>query len=172
MKMYLVVLGVVASLVAGVCRWASGVPHEVDGYARATAESVAERVADAIPVEIHDRKLDHEVSAVRQEIIDRQVQMNLSQRQIERLEQEVAGLTTGVAFVDLGAFNTVAALAIAVCKMLLVILFFMHVRQSSPLNKIVLAAGFFWLLILIALTLADFRTRDWTPTPPGWGAAS
>ena len=96
MKMYLVVLGVVASLVAGVCRWASGVPHEVDGYARATAESVAERVADAIPVEIHDRKVDHEVSAVRQEIIDRQVQMNLSQRQIERLEQEVAGLTTSV----------------------------------------------------------------------------
>ena len=96
MKMYLVVLGVVASLVAGVCRWASGVPHEVDGYARATAESVAERVADAIPDDIRDRKFDHEVGAVRQEIIDRQVQMNLSQRQIERLEQEVASLTTGV----------------------------------------------------------------------------
>ena len=96
MTKYLVAIGVVASLVVGACRWASGLPHEVDGYARATAETVADRVTDAIPVEIHDRKLDHEVSAVRQEIIDRQVQMNLSQRQIERLEQEVASLTTGV----------------------------------------------------------------------------
>ena len=96
MKKYMVAVGVVASLVAGACRWVSGLPREVDGYARATAETVADRVTDAIPVEIHDRKLDHEVSAVWQEIIDRQVQMNLSQRQIERLEQEVASLTTSV----------------------------------------------------------------------------
>ncbi len=80
----------------------------------------------------------------------------------------LTGLTTGVAFVNLGPFNTVAALAIAVCKMLLVILFFMHVRHSSHLTKIVVVAGFFWLLILISLTLSDFRTRDWTPTPSGW----
>jgi caa(3)-type oxidase subunit IV len=38
-------------------------------------------------------------------------------------------LTTGVAFIDLGPFNTVAALAIAFTKMLLVILFFMGVRR-------------------------------------------
>src|SRR5579862_2811671 len=39
------------------------------------------------------------------------------------------GLTTGVAFVNLGAMNTVAALAIAVAKMLLIVLFFMHARH-------------------------------------------
>jgi len=77
-------------------------------------------------------------------------------------------LTTGVAFVDLGAFNTVVALAIAVTKAILVILFFMHVRYSPHLTRIVVLAGFFWLAILITLTLSDFRTRSWTPSPSGW----
>ena len=56
-------------------------------------------------------------------------------------------LTTGVAFIDLGPFNTVAALAIAFSKMLLVVLFFMGVRHSSGLVRIVLVAGFFWLAL-------------------------
>jgi cytochrome c oxidase subunit IV len=76
--------------------------------------------------------------------------------------------TVGVAFADLGAFNTVVALVIAVTKMLLVILFFMHVRYSSHLTKLVILAGFFWLMILLFLTLSDFRTRDWTPDPASW----
>ena len=52
--------------------------------------------------------------------------------------------------------------------MLLVILFFMHVRSSTGLTKAVVAAGFLWLAILISLTLCDFRTRDWTPPPAAW----
>jgi len=82
----------------------------------------------------------------------------------------LTALTTAVAFIDLGPFNTVIALAIAVCKMLLVILFFMHVRYGPNLTKIVIAAGFFWLLILISLTLGDYHTRDWTPSPSGWSS--
>ena len=96
MKKYMVLVGVVASLVAGLCRWVSGLPHEVDGYARATAETFAEKVEASIPNDIKDNKLNYEASVYRQGIIDRQVQMNLSQRQIERLEQEVASLTTSV----------------------------------------------------------------------------
>jgi cytochrome c oxidase subunit 4 len=80
----------------------------------------------------------------------------------------LTGLTTAVAFVDLGALNTVVALAIAVAKMLLVILFFMHVRNSSGLTRIVILAGFLWLAILITLTLSDVWTRQWTPRPSGW----
>jgi cytochrome c oxidase subunit 4 len=67
--------------------------------------------------------------------------------------------TTAVAFVDLGAFSVVVALAIAVCKMLLVALFFMHVRHSDKLTKLVLVGGLLWLGILIFLTLSDFATR-------------
>ena len=69
------------------------------------------------------------------------------------------GATWGIAQFDLGAFNVLAALTIAVAKMLLVILFFMHVRHSTPLTWIFVAAGFIWLLIMIDLTLSDYLTR-------------
>jgi cytochrome c oxidase subunit 4 len=73
--------------------------------------------------------------------------------------------TTLVAFVDLGAFSVVVALAIAVCKMLLVALFFMHVRHSTKLTKLVVMGGLLWLVILLMLTLADFTTRGWIGVP-------
>ena len=74
-------------------------------------------------------------------------------------------LTTAVAFVDLGAFSVVVALAIAVCKMLLVALFFMHVRHSSKLTRLVLAGALMWLGILIFMTLTDFSTRGMLGVP-------
>jgi len=77
-------------------------------------------------------------------------------------------LTVGIAFVDLGFLNTVAALTIAVFKALLVILFFMHVRYASGLIKVFVAAGFFWLLILIVFALSDYLTRNWQSVPQGW----
>ena len=67
-----------------------------------------------------------------------------------------------VAQVDLGWANDVVALAIAVTKALLVILFFMHVRYSTRMTVITALAGFFWLAILIFLTLNDYMTR-YTP---------
>src|ERR1043165_1863497 len=69
-------------------------------------------------------------------------------------------LTTVVAYVDLGAFSVVVALAIACTKMLLVALFFMHIRHSSKLTKLVVLGGLLWLAILLLLTLTDFATRD------------
>jgi cytochrome c oxidase subunit IV len=82
----------------------------------------------------------------------------------------LTGLTTGVAFIDLGAeLNTIVALTIAVVKALLVILFFMHVKYSSNLTKLVIIAGFFFLAILVAMTLADELTRGWSPKAQDWG---
>jgi len=69
--------------------------------------------------------------------------------------------TTAVAFVNLGAFNVVVALGIATCKMLLVSLFFMHVKHSSALTKLVLVGALLCLAIMLAFTLADFHTRGW-----------
>jgi cytochrome c oxidase subunit 4 len=80
------------------------------------------------------------------------------------------GLTTGVAFVNLGQWNTVVALAIAVCKASLVVLFFMHLRWSSGLMRMVLLAAFVWFAILVTLTLSDEFTRHWTPVPSSWEA--
>ena len=68
-------------------------------------------------------------------------------------------LTWGVAQINLGKWNAFAALTIAVIKMLLVILIFMHVRYSSRVTWLFAAAGFIWLLIMIDLTLSDFLTR-------------
>jgi cytochrome c oxidase subunit 4 len=69
-----------------------------------------------------------------------------------------------VAFIDLGFMNPVIALAIACTKATLVILFFMHVRYSSKLTMITVCAGFFWLLILISLSMSDYLTRATTGT--------
>ncbi len=74
-------------------------------------------------------------------------------------------VTTGVAYVDLGPFSVAVALAIAVAKMLLVALFFMHVRYSSVLTKIVVGGGLVWLGILVTLSMADYVTRGWLPVP-------
>src|SRR2546421_98418 len=68
-------------------------------------------------------------------------------------------LTTAVAYVDLGPFSVVVALAIACTKMLLVALFFMHIRHSSKLTKLVVLGGLLWLAILLCLTMTDFATR-------------
>lgn len=80
----------------------------------------------------------------------------------------LTALTTGIAFIDLGAMNTVAALVIAVTKMLLVILIFMHVKYSPRLTKLAILGAFFWLALLLTFTLSDVLTRNWTPVPSGW----
>lgn len=80
----------------------------------------------------------------------------------------LTGLTTAVAYVDMGRFNLVAALAIAVAKMLLVVLFFMHVKYSPPFIKLVVVAALLWLGIMITLILSDELTRGWEVNAPGW----
>lgn len=71
------------------------------------------------------------------------------------------GATVAIAYIELGSLNTLLALAIAITKAVLVILYFMHVRESDVLTRIFVAAGFVWLLILIGLTLSDYLTRGW-----------
>jgi cytochrome c oxidase subunit IV len=69
------------------------------------------------------------------------------------------GATWGVAMTNLGRWNIVAAMTIAVGKMLLVILYFMHVRYSTRLTWLFVAAGFFWVSIMFVLTMGDYLTR-------------
>jgi cytochrome c oxidase subunit IV len=69
--------------------------------------------------------------------------------------------TTGAAFIDMGVFNPIVALAIAVLKAVLVILFFMHIRYSSKLMMLTVGAGFFTFIILITMTLSDYISRNW-----------
>src|SRR3712207_3822730 len=70
-------------------------------------------------------------------------------------------ITVFAANIDFGRMNDVIAMTIAVTKMMLVLLFFMHVRYSSRLIWVIVASMFFWLLILLLLTLTDYTSRDW-----------
>jgi cytochrome c oxidase subunit 4 len=67
--------------------------------------------------------------------------------------------TTGLAFVPLGRWNLVVAIAIASMKALIVVIFFMELRRSSGLVRVFAGAGFLWLLILLGLTGADYSSR-------------
>ena len=75
-------------------------------------------------------------------------------------------ITVLVAYVNLGQLNKVVALGIASLKATLVILYFMHVKYSSRLTRLVVMTGFFFLIILLGLTMVDYGSREWTPVPP------
>jgi len=74
-------------------------------------------------------------------------------------------VTVGVSFVDLGPLSTVVALVIAATKASLVILFFMHVRYGPRLIWVFVSGGFFWLALLILLTMSDIVSRGWHVIP-------
>ena len=73
----------------------------------------------------------------------------------------LTAITTGVAFIDLGVFNAVIALAIACLKASLVVLFFMHIKYSSRLLKMTVLAGLFTFMLLLTLTMTDYISRAW-----------
>jgi cytochrome c oxidase subunit IV len=67
--------------------------------------------------------------------------------------------------VDLNAhfpgLNVIVALLIATCKAILVILFFMHAYYSTKRTQLIIICGFFWLAIMIFMTLGDYGSRPW-----------
>ena len=71
----------------------------------------------------------------------------------------LTAVTVAVAFVDLGPLSDPVALAIAVLKATLVVLIFMHVKNSRLMTKLTVVGGFLWLLILFGFTLSDYWTR-------------
>ncbi len=78
-------------------------------------------------------------------------------------------LTVAAAFLPhFGYLNIAIALAIATVKATLVILFFMHVIESSRLTKVFVAGTFLWVAILFGFTFADYVSRDWLPMSSGW----
>ena len=77
----------------------------------------------------------------------------------------LTAVTVAVAYVDLGQFNKVVALGIASFKATLVVLYFMHVKYASRLTKLVVVSGFFFLAILLGLTMSDYGSRRWVNPP-------
>ena len=74
-------------------------------------------------------------------------------------------VTAYVATIDLGGLNIFVALSIAIFKASLVILFFMHVKYGTKLTKMIVGAGFFWLILLLFIVMTDIWTRSWMGVP-------
>jgi len=73
--------------------------------------------------------------------------------------------TVAVSKVELGEFNFVVAMTIAVVKAMLVVMFFMDVRRASSLTKLFVIAGFFWMAIMLVFLVSDYVSRGWLPGP-------
>ena len=80
--------------------------------------------------------------------------------------------TVALDYVELGRFNLIIALIIAVIKATLVVMIFMQVRTSSALTKIFVVAGLLWVFLLILFTFSDYASRGWLPVPKSWSDTS
>lgn len=76
--------------------------------------------------------------------------------------------TVAVSKLELGEYNFVCAMTIAVVKATLVLWFFMDVRRSSSMTKLFVAAGAFWMVIMLVFMLSDYFSRGWLPVPQWW----
>ena len=80
----------------------------------------------------------------------------------------LTGLTSAVSYLELGEWNIVVALLIALTKASLVAWVFMGVRHSTTLTRLFCVAGLAWLSILVLLTYSDYSTRNWNYQPKPW----
>jgi cytochrome c oxidase subunit 4 len=76
--------------------------------------------------------------------------------------------TAAVSYIELGEWNIVLALLIAVCKASLVAWIFMGVRHTTSLTKLFCVAGLVWLGIMIAMTGSDYMSRSWNYQAQPW----
>jgi len=80
-------------------------------------------------------------------------------------------VTIVVAYQPLGSWNFPVAISIAITKATLVILFFMHAKYSSRLTKMFVGTAFFFLLVMLTLTMTDNLSRGFKTYPGGAGGA-
>jgi cytochrome c oxidase subunit 4 len=80
----------------------------------------------------------------------------------------LTGVTSAVSYVELGEWNVVVALLIALTKASLVAWIFMGVRYSTTLTRLFCVAGLVWLSIMILITYSDYSSRSWTYQAQPW----
>jgi cytochrome c oxidase subunit IV len=80
----------------------------------------------------------------------------------------LTGITLGLSFAPLGAWEMPVALTLAATKASLVFLFFMHLVTQRWSNRIVVIVTVFFVFLLVAFMVADIVTRTAPPLlPPG-----
>ena len=68
-------------------------------------------------------------------------------------------VTVGVSFLHLGILNLAVAMAVGVIKAAFVILYFMHLKDSSKLTQVWAGAGLIFLVTLFILSMSDYLSR-------------
>lgn len=68
-------------------------------------------------------------------------------------------ITVAVAYVPLGMFAAPVAVAIAVAKASLVVMFFMHLKYDNPVNALTFTIGTIFVVVFISVTLLDTAFR-------------
>jgi cytochrome c oxidase subunit 4 len=71
----------------------------------------------------------------------------------------LVALTVASAYVKLGGFNLVTSMLISAAKTALVMTLYMELRREDGTTVVFALTGFFWLILMIAPTLADIATR-------------
>jgi cytochrome c oxidase subunit 4 len=68
-------------------------------------------------------------------------------------------ITAGATALPMGWWSTPLGLVVAVAKATLIFTFFMRLRSQVALVRIFALVGFFFLAVMLVLTLADYFTR-------------
>ncbi len=75
------------------------------------------------------------------------------------VEFVLLAISIAAAFVPMDGYNTAVNLSIAGVMASIGLLFFMDLIHDAVLLRLAAVAGFFWLVIMFPLTLADYFTR-------------
>jgi cytochrome c oxidase subunit 4 len=74
------------------------------------------------------------------------------------------GLSVLSAYLDIGVLHPVVNFGIAATQAAIILLVFMRLHGRPSLTWVFAGAGFFWLLLLFGLGMADYVTRTGFPT--------
>lgn len=69
------------------------------------------------------------------------------------------GVSLGTSYIPMGGYNSVVAVTIAFVQAALVWTFFMRLRWSGLLVRLIAVVGLIWFLLLLGLSLTDYLTR-------------
>jgi cytochrome c oxidase subunit 4 len=67
----------------------------------------------------------------------------------------LTAITVAVRYIDIGEFNIVVALGVALVKAALVCLFFMHLRWDRPFNVLVFVGSAAFVILMMAFLVMD-----------------
>jgi len=70
-------------------------------------------------------------------------------------------LTVVAAYTITGGWGILVAMVIATVKAALILAYFMHVRFGSKLQLLFAISAFFWLALMLGITLLDYISRGW-----------